>query len=255
MALDLFAGIPVTDYAAALPWYERFFGGRPSFLPNDTEAVWEVAEHRYIYIVQDPGRAGNAMVLSFVDDLDDRVAKIARQGIEPAERETLDSGVTKVIYRDADGNEISFGGAATLLRSLREFHGDPETSHLLRPTAGHRDLSGPQPRLLLVGHIHDGEAAEKLLGLDERTVGEQRRPARRIDAEHRGGIVQATGEDEDPGSLHLCHQRPDNPGLLAQFLNRVVGHPRVIEGNEVLGHVSSFTEVAPAATLHPCIPA
>jgi hypothetical protein len=33
----------VTDYAAALPWYERFFGGRPSFLPNDTEAVWEVA--------------------------------------------------------------------------------------------------------------------------------------------------------------------------------------------------------------------
>lgn len=23
MALDLFAGIPVSDYAAALPWYER----------------------------------------------------------------------------------------------------------------------------------------------------------------------------------------------------------------------------------------
>jgi hypothetical protein len=111
MALDLFAGIPVTDYAAALPWYERFFGAHPSFLPNDIEAVWEVAEHRYIYIVQEPGRAGNAMVLSFVDDLDDRVAKIARQGIEPAKRETYDSGATKVTYRDPDGNEISFGGA------------------------------------------------------------------------------------------------------------------------------------------------
>ena len=74
MALDLFAGIPVTDYTAALPWYERFFGGQPSFRPNDTEAVWEVAEHRYVYIVQEPGRAGNALVLSFVDDLDDRVA-------------------------------------------------------------------------------------------------------------------------------------------------------------------------------------
>ena len=60
MTLDLFAGIPVTDYAAALPWYEQFFGGPPSFLPTDTEAVWEVAEHRYVYIVQDPGRAGNA---------------------------------------------------------------------------------------------------------------------------------------------------------------------------------------------------
>ena len=110
MALDLFAGIPVTEYAVALPWYEQFFGAQPSFLPNDTEAVWEVAEHRYIYIVQEPERAGNALVLSFVDDLDDRVAKITRQGIESAKRETYDSGATKVIYRDAEGNEISFGG-------------------------------------------------------------------------------------------------------------------------------------------------
>jgi len=113
MAVDLFAGIPVTSYAAALPWYERFFGTRPSFLPNDTEAVWEVAEHRYIYIVQAPERAGNALVLEFVGDLDDRVAEIARRGIEPAKRETYGNGVTKVIYRDADGNEISFGGATS----------------------------------------------------------------------------------------------------------------------------------------------
>jgi hypothetical protein len=112
MALDLFAGIPVTDYAAALPWYERFFGGSPSFLPNDIEAVWEVAEHRYIYIVQKPGRAGNAVVFSFVDDLDERVASIAGRGIEPARRETPSEGVTKVIYQDADGNEISFGGGS-----------------------------------------------------------------------------------------------------------------------------------------------
>jgi hypothetical protein len=111
MALDLFAGIRVTDYAAALPWYAQIFGGHPSFLPNDIEAVWEVAEHRYVYIVEDPERAGNALVLSFVDDLDDRVAGITRRGIEPAKRETYDGGVTKVIYRDADGNEISFGAA------------------------------------------------------------------------------------------------------------------------------------------------
>lgn len=110
MALDLFAGIPVTDFAAALPWYERFFGGQPSFWPHDTEAVWEVAEHRYIYVVQEPGRAGNALVLSFVDDLDGRVAAIARRGIEAARRETPANGVSKVIYRDADGNEISLAG-------------------------------------------------------------------------------------------------------------------------------------------------
>ena len=49
-------------------------------------------------------------MLSFVDDLHDRVATIAGRGIEPAKRETYDSGATKVIYRDAAGNEISFGG-------------------------------------------------------------------------------------------------------------------------------------------------
>ncbi|MER5890210.1 VOC family protein [Streptomyces sp. NPDC001941] len=110
MALDLFSGIPVSDYAAALLWYERFFGKPPSFLPNDTEAVWEVAEHRYVYVVEDAARAGNALVLLFVDDLVDRVSGVARRGIEPAMRETYDGGVNKMIYRDADGNEISLGG-------------------------------------------------------------------------------------------------------------------------------------------------
>jgi hypothetical protein len=107
---DLFAGLPVTDYAAALPWYERFFGARPSFLPTDTEAVWEVAEHRYVYIVQDPRRAGNGLVLAFVGDLGARVAALAARGVEPARRETYENGVTKVTYRDPNGNEISLGG-------------------------------------------------------------------------------------------------------------------------------------------------
>jgi hypothetical protein len=36
MALYLFAGIPVSDYAAALAWYERLLGSPPSSFPNDT---------------------------------------------------------------------------------------------------------------------------------------------------------------------------------------------------------------------------
>ena len=109
--LDLFAGIPVADYAAALAWYQRLLGAAPAFFPNAAEAVWEVAEHRYLYIVQQPERAGRAVLLMFVADLDALVAQVAARGLDPAQRETLANGVRKITYRDGDGNEISFGGA------------------------------------------------------------------------------------------------------------------------------------------------
>ncbi|MEV4950144.1 VOC family protein [Streptomyces sp. NPDC053755] len=111
MAVDLFAGIPVEDYAAALAWYERLFGAPPAFLPNDTEAVWKLADHRYVYIEHRPGRAGHALHTLFVDDLDGRVAAIAGRGISPTGRETYANGVRKVTYHDPDGNQIGFGGA------------------------------------------------------------------------------------------------------------------------------------------------
>jgi catechol 2,3-dioxygenase-like lactoylglutathione lyase family enzyme len=111
MPLDLFAGIPVADYAAALAWYERLLGAPPAFFPNDTEAVWELAEHRYVYIEHQPERAGHAMHTVFVDDFDARLAQIAERGLDPVERETYANGVRKAVYRDSDGNEIGFGGA------------------------------------------------------------------------------------------------------------------------------------------------
>jgi hypothetical protein len=75
--LDLFAAIPVADYAVALEWYKRLLGSPPTFFPHDTEAVWELAEHRYVFIVQRPEHAGHAMHTIFVDDLDALVAQIA----------------------------------------------------------------------------------------------------------------------------------------------------------------------------------
>ena len=110
MAVDLFAGIPVADYAQALAWYERLLGSEPSFLPNDTEAVWGLSEHQWLFIEVRPEHAGHAMHTLFVEDLDERVEAISARGIEPAEQETYDNGVRKVIYRDPDGNEIGYGG-------------------------------------------------------------------------------------------------------------------------------------------------
>ena len=109
--LDLFAGIPVAGYAAALHWYERLLGSPPTFFPHDTEAVWELAEHRFVYIVQQPEHAGHARHTLFVANLDAHVAQIAERGLDPVQRETYANGVCKTTYRDPDGNEIGFSGA------------------------------------------------------------------------------------------------------------------------------------------------
>jgi predicted enzyme related to lactoylglutathione lyase len=110
MALYLFAGIPVNDFAAALAWYERLLGSPPSFFPHDTEAVWELAQHRSVYVVQRPEHAGHAMHTIVVDDLGTLVAGVAQRGLQPAKQETYGNGARKAIYLDPDGNEIGFGG-------------------------------------------------------------------------------------------------------------------------------------------------
>jgi hypothetical protein len=109
MAVDLYAGIPVNDFAAALAWYERLLGAPPSFFPHDTEAVWELAEHRSVFIIQRPEHAGHAMHTIIVDDLDALMAETAQRGLEPAKQETYSNGVRKTTYVDPDGNEIGFG--------------------------------------------------------------------------------------------------------------------------------------------------
>jgi catechol 2,3-dioxygenase-like lactoylglutathione lyase family enzyme len=111
VTVDLFAGIPVSDYRRGLAWYQRLLGSEPAFFPNPIEAVWELAEHRYLYIKELPERAGHALHLVFVEDLDEWTEHINARGIEPAAQERYENGVRKVTYLDADGNEVAFGGA------------------------------------------------------------------------------------------------------------------------------------------------
>ncbi len=110
MALDLFAGIRVSDFESAKSWYERLLGAEPSFSPHATEAVWELAEGRWLYILEDAEGAGRAIHTVFLDDLDARVAEIASRGLEPDELVAYPDKARKAIYRDADGNELGFGG-------------------------------------------------------------------------------------------------------------------------------------------------
>jgi catechol 2,3-dioxygenase-like lactoylglutathione lyase family enzyme len=110
MALDLFAGIPVTDLDRSVVWYEQLLGTEPAFFPNDTEAVWELAEHRYVYVEVRPEHAGHGRSTIFVGDFDARIVASERRGILPADLETYANGVRHATYRDPDGNEFCLGG-------------------------------------------------------------------------------------------------------------------------------------------------
>jgi len=107
--LDLFAGLYVRDFTTARGWYTRLLGSAPSFEPHDTEAVWELADHRWLFIDENAARAGHAVHTILVGDLDALVDEIAARGIEPSRREVYGNGARKVLYQDPDGNEIGFG--------------------------------------------------------------------------------------------------------------------------------------------------
>lgn len=110
MTLDLFAGIAVTDYPAAVAWYERLLGSPATFEAHATESVWELAEHRSVYVVRRPEHAGHSMVTVFLEDLDGFLEAAAERGLHPDTTETYGNGVRKAIFRDPDGNEVGFGG-------------------------------------------------------------------------------------------------------------------------------------------------
>lgn len=108
--MDLFAGLGVTDYARGRAWVERLLGRPAAFDAHETECVFELAEHRYLYVALDPAHAGHAMVTAFLEDLDAFLTSAADRGLSPATTETYENGVRKAIFRDDDGNEIGFGG-------------------------------------------------------------------------------------------------------------------------------------------------
>ena len=106
---ELFAGIPVADYPAMLSWYEGLFGQQPSFFPHEGEAVWQVNDHGWVYIVADPERAGKALLTILVDDLEVRVRELSARGLALGSTEMMPEGVYVVKITDPEGNRIQLG--------------------------------------------------------------------------------------------------------------------------------------------------
>ncbi|MBO2455176.1 VOC family protein [Actinomadura barringtoniae] len=109
MAVGIFAGIPVRDCESAVDWYTRLLGKEPAFWPNEVEAVWQLAEGRYVYVIEDTARAGGGVGMIWVEDPASEVDRIAARGLQPVEKEQH-GNVCKWIFHDADGNEMGIGG-------------------------------------------------------------------------------------------------------------------------------------------------
>src|SRR3954452_14767189 len=129
-----------------------------------------------------------------------------------------------------------------------------EAANFMRPAAALCHLAGPHLGGLVVGHVHQGEPAEELLGLDVGPVGDDHRATGGVGAEDRTVLLlQPPGEDVHAGSLHLGHHRLREGPAPPEPLLGVVAHPLLVEVDEVLGHGRSFSCGGPGgrAFTHP----
>jgi len=106
-----FAGVAVADYPSARAWYERLMGRPQDFTPQEHEAVWQIIENGWIYVVADSERAGKTLLTLMVDNLDRHVAELQERGIAVGAIETQPGRYRKAEVIDPEGNKISFGQA------------------------------------------------------------------------------------------------------------------------------------------------
>ena len=104
----LFAGVAVSDFAAARRWYEALLGRPPDMLPMEREAVWHVTTSASVYLTADPSRAGSALVTIAVSDLDEQVTALAARGLTLREEEAGSTAPRQLTVTDEDGNCIKF---------------------------------------------------------------------------------------------------------------------------------------------------
>lgn len=103
-----FACLPVHSRDAAIDWYGRVFGRAPTMLPNDEEAVWQVAETASVYVLANPERAGGGEVTLIVARLEDVRAELESRSVECGEFVIIPDAGRKLLLTDPDGNRVWF---------------------------------------------------------------------------------------------------------------------------------------------------
>jgi predicted enzyme related to lactoylglutathione lyase len=104
----LFVGVATADFAAAVLWYSALLGRPADVIVHDREVMWRVDDAGWIYLVEDPSRAGNALVTVAVADLDQILSGIAERGVSRPATETIEGAGRKGSFVDPEGNMVTF---------------------------------------------------------------------------------------------------------------------------------------------------
>jgi catechol 2,3-dioxygenase-like lactoylglutathione lyase family enzyme len=102
-----FAGLPVSDYAAAYEWYVRLLGRPADMFPHEREAVWQLTPTSSIYVVENSKRAGSGLVTLALDDLDANEERLTAAGLALTEQ-SGGASPRRLVIKDADGNSLTF---------------------------------------------------------------------------------------------------------------------------------------------------
>ena len=102
-----FAGVAVSDFAAAYEWYARLFGRAADMFPLDDEAVWRLTKSGSVYIVGDVERAGNGLLTLASDDLGGLANRLQADGLA-FRWVSGGSAPVRLMVDDDDGNRIAF---------------------------------------------------------------------------------------------------------------------------------------------------
>jgi catechol 2,3-dioxygenase-like lactoylglutathione lyase family enzyme len=100
---SLLAGLAVADFPRAVEWYGR----DADVVAHDREVLWQVAGTGWLYVVEDPVRAGRGLVATEVPDLDEAVADLGARGIRCGPIGAEGDGARKAVATDPEGNTIA----------------------------------------------------------------------------------------------------------------------------------------------------
>jgi predicted enzyme related to lactoylglutathione lyase len=103
----LFVGVGVSNFETARAWYECFFGRAADVVVHEEEAMWQVADHGWLYIVRDEERAGNSIIALAVSDIEEETRALDARGVSPGPVEPEGDAGLKSVALDPDGNSIA----------------------------------------------------------------------------------------------------------------------------------------------------